>query len=164
MKYRKLKVILFFLLATKGMSAIEPIVFKVIKPVAPASPIPKLIKGLTKVESRGKANAVGDHGAAFGILQVHDTMVQEYQRISGRYYSHSDMFTPAKAREVADVVLRFYANHIFNQTGRPATLKELAFIWNGGGEAWRRASNPRYDTKQRRLEAYWSKVSRNLDA
>jgi len=164
MKYRKLKVILFFLLASKALGSVEPLVFKVTKPVEPKAPIPKLMKALVKVESRGKASAVGDHGEDYGILQVHESMVEEYNRISGRYLSHNDMFTPERAREVADVVLRFYARHIFNTTGRAATPKELAFIWNGGGEAWRRASNPRRDTKQQRLEAYWRNVSRNLEA
>ena len=165
MKYRKLKVIIFFLLASRGVAAVEPITFKVIKPpVAPTAPIPKLMKALVETESRGNANAIGDNHEAFGILQIHESMLLEYTRITGRYYNHSEMFTPAKAREVANVVLRFYANHILTTTGRPATLKELAFIWNGGGEAWHRATNPQRDTKQRRLEAYWRKVSSNLDA
>jgi hypothetical protein len=166
MKYRKLKFLLFMLLAAKAFGVSERVVFYIAPAPKPphVAPIPKLMKALVKVESKGKRYAVGDHGKAFGVLQVHETMVEEYSRISGRYLNHSDMFNPMKAEMVADVVLRFYAQHILTLTGRPATLKELAFIWNGGGEAWRRAASPIGDSKQRRLEAYWSKVSKNLDA
>jgi len=175
MKYRKLKAIIFFLLVTKAIGATEPVVFttksepvifKINIPVPkPAtSPIPKLMKALEKTESKGKRYAVGDNGEAFGVLQVHESMVQEYNRITGRYLSHSEMFTPEKARMVADVVLRYYANHILSETGRPATAKELAFIWNGGGEAWTRVVKTRRDEKQRRLETYWNAVSNNLIA
>lgn len=120
----------------------------------------RLIEDLIRVESGGKANAVGDNGKAYGCLQIHATMVLEANRIVGKgSYTHHDMFDPVKAKEVAEVVLRHYSNHIRKTTGREATRKELAFVWNGGGSAWKRATTPVNDSKQRNLELYWSKVS-----
>lgn len=120
---------------------------------------PRLIEALVRVESNGKANAIGDAGKAFGILQIHQITVQEANRLSQTRYTHSDMFDPTKARHVATIVLGHYAKHIQKTTGRPATAKELAFIWNGGAAAWKRVSSPAADSKQKNLEIYWKKVS-----
>jgi hypothetical protein len=122
----------------------------------------KLIDSLVRVESNGKATAIGDNGKAYGILQIHSVTVQEANRLAQTRYTHKDMFSPTAARDVAKIVLGHYAKHIQKTTGRPATAKELAFIWNGGGNAWKRAAKPVNDSKQRNLNNYWNKVSRVL--
>ena len=120
----------------------------------------RLIEDLVRVESRGRCDLIGDHGLAYGCLQIHEEMVAEANRIAHHsYYVWDDMFNPDIAREVASVVLDHYNTHIKDVTGREATRKELAFIWNGGGSAWKRVSSPKFDTKQHNLERYWSKVS-----
>lgn len=121
-----------------------------------------LIETLVKVESSGNATAVGDSGKAFGILQIHKVTVDEANRISGTSFTHRDMFDPANSRKVAEIVLGHYDRHIQKTTGKTATAKQLAFIWNGGGSAWKRVSSPFSDTKQSNLESYWSKVSKTL--
>lgn len=122
----------------------------------------KLIAALTKVESNGNAAAVGDNGKAFGILQIHLSMVRDANRIAGTHLTHREMFDPVKARSVAQIVLTHYSKHISKTTGRNASSKELAFIWNGGAGAWKRASDPLDDAKQRNLESYWKKVAKAL--
>lgn len=121
-----------------------------------------LINALTRVESNGRATAVGDSGKAYGILQIHAVTVAEANRIAGTRYTHREMFDPAKARAVAQIVLSHHAKHIEATTGRPATNRELAFIWNGGAGAWNRASARLNDAKQRNLESYWRKVAKAL--
>jgi len=129
---------------------------------ASAQNIEGLITALVKTESNGNAAAIGDRGKALGILQIHKVMVNDFNRISGKNYKHSDMFDKAKSLETARTVLGFYSKYIETTTGRKATQKELAFIWNGGGASWTRASNPINDTKQRNLERYWNKIAKNL--
>lgn len=131
-------------------------------PAAFAVDSTRLIDALIRVESNGKPNAVGDSGKAFGVLQIHEITVREANRIAGTRYTHREMFEPTKARAVAEIVLSHYSKHISKTTGRDATAKELSFIWNGGGGAWKRASAPLGDTKQRNLEAYWNKVAKAL--
>lgn len=118
----------------------------------------QLISKLEIVESMSNPNAVGDRGKAIGILQIHAVMVQDFNRISGKNYTHRDMFDPVMAREVADVVLGHYDRHIKRTTGREANEKQLAFIWNGGASAWKRVYSPVNDQKQTNLEIYWTKV------
>jgi len=105
----------------------------------------RLIDALIRVESNGKAITVA-----------------EANRLSGKHFTHREMFDPTKARAVAEIVLSHYSKHISKTTGRDATNKELAFIWNGGAGAWKRASAPLGDAKQRNLEAYWNKVAKAL--
>lgn len=130
-----------------------------VAPAAAATNVDNLIDRLIQVESHGNAAAVGDGGKAIGILQIHSIAVQEANRLSKTRFVHSDMFDPTKAKEVARIILNHYSNHIQKTTGRPATDKELAFIWNGGGNAWKRASSPVADSKQKNLETYWKKVA-----
>lgn len=122
----------------------------------------KLIDALVRVESRGNASAIGDNGKAYGILQIHQSTVADANRIAGTQFTHAEMFDPTKARAVAQIVLNHYSAHILKTTGRTATSKELAFIWNGGGDAWKRATTPRGDSKQRNLNTYWNRVSKAL--
>jgi hypothetical protein len=123
--------------------------------------IDRLIEALVRTESNGNAAAIGDRGKAFGILQIHDVMVKDFNRITGKNYKHADMFDEITSREVARGVLNFYSKHIEKTTNRKASEKELAFIWNGGGSSWRRVVSPMSDDKQKNLEAYWVKVRKN---
>lgn len=131
-------------------------------PAAASTNVDQLVEKLVRVESRGIASAVGDNGKALGILQIHEATVNEANRIAGTRFTHRQMLEASKARQVAQIVLNHYSNHILKTTGRPATDKELAFIWNGGGAAWKRASSPMADSKQKNLENYWNKVSKAL--
>ena len=97
-----------------------------------------------------------------GVLQIHDIMVQEANRLAQTRYTHNDMFNPTAARDVAKIVLNHYSKTIQKTTGREATEQELAYIWNGGASSWKRVAAPQNDTKQKNLERYWSKVSKAL--
>jgi len=120
------------------------------------------IDGLCRLESGMRPDAVGDGGRDLGILQMHRCMVDEANRVGGFSFKHRDAFDPAKARRMASAILRYYDRVIHQTVGRGATAKELAYIWNGGASSWRRATNPVDDKKQRRLESYYSKLSRQL--
>jgi len=106
---------------------------------------------LTIVESNNDPYAVGDNGRAFGILQIHEIMVRDYNRIYDENYVHEDAFDPSISREIARGIFAHYTKDI------QPTKKHLAFIWNGGGSAWKRVDNPKDDRKQANLENYWRK-------
>ena len=103
----------------------------------------------------------GDGGRAYGIYQIHQVMVSDYNRISGQNVSHADVFDPKVAEKVCKAVLKHYARHIESQ-GYTVTYKHLLFIWNGGGGAWRRVHNPINDPKQRNLMRYYERALPHL--
>ena len=85
-------------------------------------------------------------------------MVDDYNRITGKDVAHEVAFDPAFSHHIAVTVLAHYAKHITSQ-GITLKIDHLLFIWNGGGNAWRRVENPINDEKQRNLERYKSRAT-----
>lgn len=96
---------------------------------------------------------VGDAGLAYGRFQIHETMVRDYNRITGRKVAHVVAFDPVFSKHIAKTVLEYYSE-IIRRRGIVPTTDHWLYIWNGGGGAWTRVSNPRSDNKQRNLERY----------
>ena len=114
----------------------------------------ELIMILIAIESGGDDRAIGDNGKAYGCLQIHAVMVTDFNRISGKRYSHGDAFDRSKSIEIAQTTLTHYKKHIERSTGRKACVEDLARIWNGGGSAWK----PQRSEKEKALQRYFSKV------
>ena len=96
---------------------------------------------------------VGDAGLAYGYFQIHEIMVEDYNRISGSKLKHEAAFDPRLSWQIAYTVLLHYSRHI-QSLGHEVTLDHWLFIWNGGGGAWRRVDNPINDRKQFNLNRY----------
>lgn len=94
---------------------------------------PLLLAALIFVESGGNDMSIGDHGQAFGCLQIHREIVLDVNRITGCHYKHADAFDRDKAIKIATIYLTYYGEHI----GHPPTLEDYARIWNGGPHGWR---------------------------
>jgi hypothetical protein len=105
--------------------------------------IEKLIPALEKVESGGKANAIGDNGKAVGVLQVWPVMVNDVNRIrSGKAYTLADRYSPTKSREMARIYFRHY--------GKSWTIEQAARCWNGGTQGYKKQSTVKYWNKVRK--------------
>ena len=96
---------------------------------------------------------IGDNGDAYGLYQIHEIMVMDYNRITGDNAVHSDVFDPEFSKRLAYAVLLHYTKQIQAQ-GITPTVDHLLFIWNGGGGAWRRVNHPLPDQKQTNLNRY----------
>ena len=96
---------------------------------------------------------VGDGGYAFGLYQLHEIMVEDYNRITGKKVSHAVAFDPAFSSHIAYTILAYYKAHMEAQGVTPV-VDHFLFIWNGGGNAWKRVDNPIDDQKQKNLERY----------
>ena len=105
-----------------------------------------LLSALIAVESSGNPNAVGDNGRAYGVLQIHASVVQDVNRIAGTRYVHADAFDPVKARTICETYLNHYATPA--RLGRPVTDADLSRMWNGGPQGH----------KKNATVGYWAKV------
>ena len=74
---------------------------------------------------------------------------------------HEQMKSRSTSHLVAIGIFHHYGKYI-KRDGEKTTAKHLAFIWNGGGSAWKRVVNTKKDKKQKNLEIYWTKVSEYL--
>lgn len=116
-----------------------------------------LLDALIQVESGGNPKAINKAEKAYGVLQIRPIMIEDFNRIYGTNILHKDAFNPEVARVIALGIFAHYGKNIPNPNA-----KHFAFIWNGGGSAWKRVDNPRDDWKQHDLEIYWKKVKKAM--
>jgi len=86
--------------------------------------IDRLLDAIAVVESRDNPGAMGDHGRAVGVYQIHRSYWAEGTEILGVTWKYADARDPQKARQVVRAYLCYY--------GRGKTLLEMARIHNGG--------------------------------
>ena len=117
----------------------------------------EVIEAIEKVESNGNPYAINIGENAKGSLQIREIMIDDYNRITNQNFPHDIAYNRAFAWLVAREIFYHYMKGIENPTA-----KHLAFIWNGGGSAWKRVDNPKNDKKQKNLDRYWEKVRLHL--
>ena len=113
-----------------------------------------LLAALIQVESHGNDQALGDYWLgqphAFGCLQITDHVLADVRRFSGHWWSRGDCFDRNKATRICRLYLEHYATR--ERLGHEPTIEDLARIWVGGPEGWRKpATLP-----------YWRRVLREL--
>jgi hypothetical protein len=116
-----------------------------------------VIEAIEIVESNKNPYAINIKENAIGSLQIRPIMIADYNRISGEDLPHDVAYNKAMAYIIAQEIFFHYMKGIKNPTA-----KHLAFIWNGGGSAWKRVDNPKNDLKQKNLDLYWEKVKMHL--
>jgi hypothetical protein len=137
------------------------IIFTIIASSAQGATMTDLLLAMEKVESNSNELAYNESEKALGCLQIRPIMVADYNRIYGAEFKHEQMKSRSTSHLVAIGIFHHYGKYI-KRDGEKTTAKHLAFIWNGGGSAWKRVDNPKRDQKQNNLEIYWTKVSKYL--
>lgn len=100
------------------------------------------MKALCMVESGCRALAIGDHGKALGMWQIHKEVVEDWNRyadLSGdAYYSHDEMLEPNKA----EIVARWYVSvqipaylRVLLRSNKPITRDQVLTAFNMGVKA-----------------------------
>lgn len=105
------------------------------------SELDKLIYDLAFKESSFNPFAMGDlkkKFKAFGILQIRQPMLDEYNRITGKKMKESDVFPKSKSKEDvlkaienSILICKTYLKH-HGKKIQDVGVKELAGMWNGG--------------------------------
>lgn len=119
-----------------------------------------LVNSLIKVENaKNDPMAIGDNGAARGLLQIHQEYVDEVNRIlklnpkySGPLYTWNDAFNPEKSKDITKIFLKFWGNQYSKKTGKPITYEILAKLHNGGPTGY----------KKPKTNEYWAKVEPHI--
>ncbi|MEK7609952.1 MAG: hypothetical protein AAB470_02440 [Patescibacteria group bacterium] len=119
-----------------------------------ASLYDRVIPALIKVESHGDDHVIGDRHMqkkAYGSLQIRKPCVDDVNRRLGTRYRPEDMLGD---RSLSALVCREYLKMYGTRErlGREPTEQDLARIWNGGPNGWRKQSTL----------GYWSKVQKVL--
>jgi len=102
-------------------------------------PMDRLLDAIAVVESNDNPGAVGDHGRALGVYQIHRAYWAEGTQILGVTWKYQDARDPQKARQVVRAYLSYY--------GRGKTLLDMARIHNGGPKGYAKAATLPYARK-----------------
>lgn len=105
----------------------------------PEDPMDRLLDAIALVESRYNPAAVGDHGRALGVYQIHRSYWVEGTELLGVAWDYRDARDPQKARQVVRAYLSYY--------GRGKSLLDMARIHNGGPQGHRKTSTLAYARK-----------------
>lgn len=111
----------------------------------------KLMLAIMMVESGGDPDAIGDNGKAYGCMQIHQCVVDDVNEYADLHFKHKDAFDILKARKMFQIYMMRYANP--ERLGRVPTMEDMARIWNGGPNGYKKPST----------EAYWQKVKKVME-
>lgn len=115
----------------------------------------EVISVLERAESGGNPSAIGDGGKAFGILQIHEIAVEDYNRIYKTEFRHPDVFEPNVARQICKGYILHYTKGLQN-----ISFKDCCFLWNGGPNGLKYSRDPNYGNPEKRqnLERYYKRA------
>lgn len=108
----------------------------------------KLILALIAIESGGNDMATGRAEEA-GCLQIRPIVVQDLQRL-GHRYTMADRLDRHKSIQMCRIYIAHYATPA--RLGHQPDMEDMARIWHGGPDGWRKPHT----------RAYWLKVRRYL--
>ena len=114
-----------------------------------ATPSNKLIYAICKVESNN-GMYVGDNGKAIGCLQIWKSVVDDVNKYSKVKYTYADRYDKVKSYEMFKLYIGHYATE--KRLGRKPTNEDMARIWNGGPNGYKKTSTIKY----------WNKVKKYI--
>ena len=94
------------------------------------------VDAVIRIESAGKASALGDNGAARGLAQFHSAAWADCSRVRAARglptYPYSQAFNPIAARAYLATWLAYLGERFARATGRKATTADLYAMHNLG--------------------------------
>lgn len=112
------------------------------------------LAALIAVESGGNDAAIGDNGQAVGCLQIHPGVVIDANaQYREETFAQWDQFTLLSRRdrrtaiEICQLYLARYATK--DRLGREPSLEDMARIWNGGPDGYKKTATAPYWVKVR---------------
>ena len=132
------------------MKFITLILIAVMSFILNATPSNKLIYAICKVESNNGMYVVGDNGKAIGCLQIWKTVVDDVNKYSKIKYTYADRYDKVKSYEIFKLYIGHYATE--KRLGRKPTNEDMARIWNGGPNGYKKTSTIKY----------WNKVKKYI--
>ena len=109
-----------------------------------------IIAACIAVESGGNPLALGDHGEARGVLQIHRCVVEDVNRFAHTHYTWDDAWNVEKSEKIFSLYVGHYDTP--QRLGHAATDEDMARTWNGGPNGWKKpCSIP-----------YWKRVQQKI--
>lgn len=108
----------------------------------------KLLPLLCQIESNNNYLAVGDDGKAVGILQIHQCVIDDVNRLYNTDFTSADRKYVGASKLIATLYLGFWGRRYYLEMGKEPTMEVYARIWNSGPRGWEKVCSV----------PYWKKV------
>ena len=111
---------------------------------------------IAQIESSRNPGAIGDHGKALGMYQIHKAVVEDYNKYRNKTrfkpFSWSEMANPEKGEIVARWYLSQRIPALLRYYGLPVSQDNVLTAWNAGIEKVRKGYVAQaYIAKYRRI-------------
>jgi hypothetical protein len=136
MKKLALFILLFLPITLFAPSNPKEITIEQMKPINPHIP---LMEAMSVVESNQNAFAVNIEEQAYGLLQIRQCKLDDYNKAVGKNYNLTDLFNT----ELSKIIFYWHCGQY-----SPYDFETIARVWNGSGEM---------------TKVYWEKVKRELN-
>lgn len=117
--------------------------------------MPQLISILEAIESQNNPDAIGDvtlKNKAYGILQIRQPCLDDYNKWNRTSHTIDDVLGQkgvALSRDIFEDYMAHYATP--KRLGRPVTALDMARIWNGGPNGWKKEATLKYSIKVKKI-------------
>ena len=101
-------------------------------------PYEAICRAVAVYESNNDSMRLNRKEMAFGLYQIRQPMLTEFNRSTGKTYVLQEMFNKNKSKEV----LLWHASQF-----RPDEVEKISRTWNGGRRGMRKASTKKYFEK-----------------
>lgn len=110
---------------------------------------------IAMVESGANSNVPdGDGGLAVGMYQIHQSYIDDVNRVYGTTYNHEDMRTRGKAEDVVIKYLNYWGSRYQLNTGKVPQVEDYCRMHNGGCHFYK---------KRHKTDEYWRKCRVIID-
>lgn len=90
------------------------------------------LRAIAQIESSGNPKAVGDDGNSLGLYQLSFPLIQDYNRLNKKDYTHKDALNPLISRKIALWAFQSYYPYILKAKGREVSVSALLTCFNAG--------------------------------
>ena len=154
MKYLTLLVILiavFFSCKQQPLKKIEPIIIYLTDTVYVDTCDSEFIRKIGQIESNNTDSVIEANGHGYGRYQIYNVCVKGSGMTDLLGYSHNDMFNHEKSQHVFWATMGIFCHTYAQKHGHYPTYEELARMWCGGSEGYKKNATLNYLHKFRKL-------------
>jgi len=112
----------------------------------------KIITILKHVETNYDISKIGDNGKSFGILQIQKAVIIDINNYYKTNYHINDAFNEECSEEIFKLYIRMYIKKIKERDNIDLTSEDIARIWNGGPNGYKKASTLPYLKKYKKYK------------
>lgn len=112
----------------------------------------EFIAKICQIESGCKDSISGENGRGKGRFGIYEIAVKGSGLMDLLGYTHNDMFDEQKSNHVFWAMMGIFLHQYWHKHGKPAKYEDLARMWSGGPDGYKKKATLKYLQKFRTLK------------